>query len=268
MLPEPFSPVAAREAVHLLILQELAKVHGGDAVVLKGGVNLRLFFGSVRYSEDMDLDGDPEAPGAVRSCIHGIFEDGPFIRRLKAIGILGLDPGEGPNKDTETTFRFKFGVVMRGGVRHPTKVEVSFRDRYPGDQSVVGVPDSRFFAAYGIEPMSVRSYRREAAVRQKIDALGGRREAQARDLFDLSVLTGHVPDVALLSFLADGLSRERLEEALRRAYAITFQEYEGTVLEFLDLDVRPRYDTDDAWTGIQLRAAELIEAVLEHQGET
>jgi Nucleotidyl transferase AbiEii toxin, Type IV TA system len=251
MLPEPFSAVAAREAVHLLILQELAKVHGGDAVVLKGGVNLRLFFGSVRYSEDMDLDGDPEAPGAVRSCIHGIFEDGPFIRRLKAIEILGLDPGEGPNKDTEMTFRFKFGVVMRGGVRHPKKVEVSFRDRYPGDQSVVGVPDSRFFAAYGIEPMSVRSYRREAAVRQKIDALGGRREAQARDLFDLSVLTGHVPD-----------------EALRRAYAITFQEYEGTVLEFLDLDVRPRYDTDDAWTGIQLRAAELIEAVLEHQGET
>ena len=57
MILRILSPVAAREAVHLLILQEVANVHGGDAVVLKGGMNLRLFFGSVRYSEDMDLDG-------------------------------------------------------------------------------------------------------------------------------------------------------------------------------------------------------------------
>ena len=105
------SPVAAREAVHLLILQEFAKVHEGDAVVLKGGVNLRLFFGSVRYSEDMDLDGDPECSDAIRSCMKGVFEDGAFIRKLQGMGIRGLDPGEGPNKDTETTFRYKFGVI-------------------------------------------------------------------------------------------------------------------------------------------------------------
>jgi len=267
MTPKLLSSVAAREAVHLMILQELAKVHGGNAVVLKGGVNLRLFFGSVRYSEDMDLDGDPEWPDAIRSCIKGVFRDDAFIRKLQRIGIRGLDPGGGPNKDTETTFRYKFGVIMTGDVRYPTKVEVSFRGRYAGDQSVVGVPGGRFLVDYGIEPGPVRSYRRDAAVRQKIDALGGRREAQARDVFDLSVLVSGVLDEALLTFLAGGLSQERLDEALERACTITFDEYEGRVLEFLDDDARERYGTEDAWADFQLQAAALIEAVLTRQGE-
>ena len=268
MISKILSPVAAREAVHLLILQELANVHGGDAVVLKGGMNLRLFFGSVRYSEDMDLDGDPESLDAIRSCIKGVFRDGAFIRKLQGIGIRGLDPGEGPNKDTETTFRYKFGVITKGDVRYPTKVEVSFRDRYAGDRSVVGVPGGRFFQDYGIEPGPVRSYARDAAVRQKIDALAGRREAQARDVFDLSVLVSGVLDKALLTFLASGLSRERLDEARERACAITFDEYKGTVLEFLDDDARARYGTGDVWDDFQLQASALIEAVLTRKGET
>lgn len=268
MPPKILSPVAVREAVHLLILQEFAKVHGGDAVVLKGGVNLRLFFGSIRYSEDMDLDGDPECADAIRSCIKGVFRDSGFIRKLRGIGIRRLDPGEGPNKDTETTFRSKFGVVTLGDIRYPTKVEVSFRDRYAGDQSVVGVPDRRFFVDYGIEPGPVRSYRRDAAVRQKIDALGGRREAQARDVFDLSLLVSGAPDEALLRFLAGGLSQERLEEALKRAFTMTFDEYEGTVLEFLDDAARRRHGTEDAWADFQIQAAALIEAVLARRGET
>jgi len=197
-----------------------------------------------------------------------VFRDGGFLRKLQGIGIRGLDPGEGPNKDTETTFRYKFGVLMTGDVRYPTKVEVSFRDRYAGDQSVVGVPDRRFFVDYGIEAVPVRSYRRDAAVRQKLDALGGRREAQARDVFDLSLLVSGVPDEALVGFLAGGLSRERLEEALKRAFTITFDEYEGTVLEFLDHAARGRYGTEDAWGDFQIQAAALVEAILARQGET
>lgn len=260
-------PVTAREVVHLLILQEFAKVHEGDAVVLKGGVNLRLFFGSARYSEDMDLDGDPECADAIRNCIKGVFEDGAFIRKLQGIGIRGLDPGEGPNKDTETTFRYKFGVIMTGDIRYPTKVEVSFRDRYEGDQSVVGVPSGRLFVDYGIEPGPVRRYRRDAAVRQKIDALAGRREAQARDVFDLSILAKGTLDEALLTFLASGLSDERLDGALKRVFTITFDEYEGRVLEFLDDDARGRFGTEDAWADVQLQAATLIEAALTRQGK-
>ena len=48
--------IQAREAVHVLLLRELNELGSGGTTTLKGGVNLRLFWGSVRYSEDMDLD--------------------------------------------------------------------------------------------------------------------------------------------------------------------------------------------------------------------
>jgi predicted nucleotidyltransferase component of viral defense system len=54
------TPAATRELVHLLILRELGGVRRGGGAIAKGGVNLRLFFDSIRYSEDMDL-GRPSA---------------------------------------------------------------------------------------------------------------------------------------------------------------------------------------------------------------
>lgn len=128
------TPASTRELVHLLILQELAEARPQGGVIVKGGVNLRLFFESRRYSEDMDLDGHPDGSDEIRRCITRLFDDRDFTRRVQAFGIRELDPGQGPNKDTETTFRYKFGVFGGGGVRYPTKVEVSFRehDEYRG----------------------------------------------------------------------------------------------------------------------------------------
>ena len=193
MLFPTLSPVAARELVHLLILQELVGLKEGSSAIAKGGVNLRLFFGSVRYSEDMDLDGTAEASAAIRNCLKGIFEDREFARRLQRCGIRGLDPGEGPNKDTETTFRYKFGVIVGGAVRYPTKVEVSFRERHTADRTILEAPDAGVLRAYGLDALEIRHYVREAAVRQKIEALGGRRVAQARVVFDLHSLVPSDP---------------------------------------------------------------------------
>lgn len=265
MAPPVLSPVAAREAVHLLILHELAEVRGGDAVIIKGGVNLRLFFGSVRYSEDIDLDGIPEASQAIRNCIKGIFNSRPFLQKLKRIGIRGLDPGDGPNKDTPTTFRYKFGVIMPGEIRHPTKIEVSFRGRHDGDKSVIETPDQQIFAPYGIAPVAVRRYVYEAAVRQKIDALGGRREAQARDVFDLHSLVRDTPSEDLLGFLVEGLTEKILTEAHQRALTIPFEEYEGHVVEFLAEDAQLQYGTETAWDEMRLKVAALIEEVMKRK---
>lgn len=264
---QPLSPVAAREAVHLMILHELAAIRGSETVIVKGGVNLRLFFKSPRYSEDIDLDGAPEASEDIRACIKGIFKDRGLTKKLQRIGIRGLDPGQGPNKDTGTTFRYKFGLILPGDVRHPTKVEVSFRSKYSDDRSVLEAPDEAFFAPYGLDPVKVRRYVREAAVRQKIDALGGRREAQARDVFDLHLLVGAAPSDATLAFLAEGLKGERLEEALKRAFTITYKEYEGQVVEFLADDARSRYGTENAWDEIRLKVAVLVEEVIKRKGE-
>ena len=53
--------IAVREAFHVALLRRLAPTGGIPRWRLKGGVNLRLFFGSPRYSEDMDLDADLNA---------------------------------------------------------------------------------------------------------------------------------------------------------------------------------------------------------------
>ncbi|GEM_PF-2090126 len=99
------SGTQAREVVHLLILERLVALHGGRAVILKGGVNLRMFFGSPRYSEDIDLDGARDRSEAIRASIKAVFDDRELRGVLRKLGIRGLDPGEGPNKDTRTTFR-------------------------------------------------------------------------------------------------------------------------------------------------------------------
>ncbi|MBI2073527.1 MAG: nucleotidyl transferase AbiEii/AbiGii toxin family protein [Gemmatimonadetes bacterium] len=240
-------------------------VRRAGAVTAKGGINLRLFFGSVRYSADMDLDGTVEGSAAIRNCLKGLFDAREFTRRLQAFGIRGLDPGEGPNKDTETTFRYKFGVIAGGGVRYPTKVEVSFRKRHAVDRVVLETPSSGVLDAHGVDTFQVRHYVREAAVRQKIDALGGRREAQARDVFDIHVLVPDAPTDELLAFLAKALRRERLEEAHARALAIRYSEYQGQVFEFLGDAARSGYASESMWDEMRLRAAALIEGVLQRQ---
>lgn len=135
------SPTQAREAVHVLLLQELQEVKDARAVVLKGGVNLRLFHRSPRYSEDMDLDGDPDDRLAIRSTIRGIFDDRQFARSLSRLGLRGIDPKEGPSKDTSTTFRYKFHVLAPGNQSYGTKVEVSFRARHEADSFDLAEPD-------------------------------------------------------------------------------------------------------------------------------
>lgn len=266
MPPLNLSPASTREIVHLLILQELAELRRGGGVTVKGGVSLRLFFGSPRYSEDMDLDGTEEGSSEIRNSIERLFDDREFTRRLQAVGIRGLDPGEGANKDTDTTFRYKFGVIGGGGVRYPTKVEVSFRGRHADDDVVVERPAQQILDGYGLQAFQVRHYALDAAVRQKIQALGGRREAQARDVFDLGVLVPDGAPATLLDFLAKTLPRDRLEEAYGRALAISYDEYRGQVIEFLGESDRLSKGTESAWDEMRLRAAALIESVLVLKG--
>lgn len=256
------SPVASREIVHLAILRELTRIRGGDAVTLKGGVSLRLFFGSPRYSEDMDLDGAGKASAAIRDALKRLVEDAGIARALRPLGIRELDPGAGPNKDTETTFRYKFGIVVAGGIRYPTKIEVSFRGRHASDRTVSESPGPDILRPYRMEPFGIQHYVREAAVRQKLGALAGRREAQARDVFDLHTLVPPGPADELVSYLATQISPSTLTEGHARILAMTYEEYRGQVIEFLGDQAQGTYENEPAWDDMRLRAVELIESVM------
>lgn len=51
-----YSLLEIREVFHLEFLRWFGRKLEGRDYALKGGVNLRFFFRSIRYSEDMDLD--------------------------------------------------------------------------------------------------------------------------------------------------------------------------------------------------------------------
>lgn len=261
--------VTAREAVHVLILQRLADVREGTATVLKGGVNLRLFFGSPRYSEDMDLDGDLSASMAIRDAITAFIEDGSAVKSLRKLGIRGIDPGDGPNKDTDTTFRYKFRVLARGSIEYPTKVEVSFRDKVADEQIEVAMPSRQAIKEYlGTgNQLLVRHYTRNPAIRQKIVALAARSAVQARDVFDLHVLNPEQADSsgATIGYLSGTIESEILQQAHDRALGMSYEEFEGQVLEYLAEDMRERFLSRESWEELQLQVAAMIDRVMEDQ---
>ena len=51
-----YSSLQLREIFHLEFLRWLSRKVKAEHYALKGGANLRFFFKSIRYSEDMDLD--------------------------------------------------------------------------------------------------------------------------------------------------------------------------------------------------------------------
>lgn len=125
-LSHQLTPREAREAFHVILLDELGTRLEHDHWTVKGGVNLRVFFDSVRYSEDIDLDVLPIKRQAVRNQLRQILKSEQLMRRLRSIGIQDLRRGEKEiSKDTETTLRFNRQVVV-GGVPHSTTVEISF----------------------------------------------------------------------------------------------------------------------------------------------
>jgi hypothetical protein len=58
----------------------------------------------------------------------------------------------------------------------------------------------------------------------------------------------------------------QLEEAHARALTISYDEYRGQVIEFLDEADRTRQGTSAAWDDMRLRVASLIEAILTRAG--
>lgn len=254
----------AREAFHTFVLQRLRDRVPITQWCVKGGVNLRLFFESVRYSEDMDLDAEPRARLALRGTIQELLGDIKLRRRLAELGIRDvLRTNERPAKDTETTLRFKLRLEIGGGVQLPTKVEVSFRGRARDDVVVEESADTKIVGRYLARaelPLVLPHYDRTAAIRQKISALAGRAEVQARDVFDLAALceSGRDFDVALLR---KNIDEGVLDAARHRAFELGNDVYESQVLEFLDEPDRAVHA--DRWEEYQLVAAMLIESTLD-----
>lgn len=247
---------AARERFHFLFLEQLLRRSDASLYALKGGVNLRFFFGSPRYSEDMDLDVKPTvAVDTLRKNGYKILDDRALRRVLATLGIVDLVINDRTRaKHTETTQRFRFSLVLASGQTLPTKVEFSRRGI---DETRVRLEriDPQIALAHHRTAYTCPHYDALAAFAQKVEALAGREVTQARDVFDIYLLDsrGVIDDAAVRA--VDDAVRETASEKLM---AIGYADYEGHVVEFLDEDGQRDYGSPDQFRAIQERVFTLL----------
>jgi hypothetical protein len=249
-----------RELFHFLFLDWLLRASAVELYVLKGGVNLRFFHASPRYSEDMDLDVDRSkvATATLKKNGYKILADPAFRRVLGTAGIVDLrvnDPHKA--KHTDTTQRFALSLVLASGQALPTKVEVSGRGI-----DVAGVRRDRIDVdvarRIGRTAYVAAHYDAPSAARQKVGALADRTTPQARDLFDLYLLEsrGGVDLDAIRTLDADVRAR-----ALASASAIEYADFEGQVIEYLEDDAAREFGSELRFDEMRNSVVELLERV-------
>jgi len=118
-----------RELFHFCFLERLLKISDIKLYVLKGGVNLRFYFHSPLYSEDMDLDVIAGSVATLRKNGYKILDDAAFRRNLRTYGIEDIEINDPLKaKHTETTQRFRMRLITASGDSMPTKIEFSRRN--------------------------------------------------------------------------------------------------------------------------------------------
>ena len=246
------SVTASIEFFHLLLLAFLGKKLDKSSYALKGGCNLRFFFASPRYSEDMDIDVQKVSVHSLQTIVGAILQSTPFRHALLVQGVAIEHITE--HKQSDTTQRWKLGLQVSGLERPvPTKVEFSRRG-FSGDTVLEGVNPS-LVQKYGLPPVMTPHYTAETALLQKILALAGRSVTQARDIFDLHLLQSRERMQKVLTQV-DAVS---LEAARHNALTLSFDHFKGQVLSYLEPEDQALYDSPEAWESIQLRVLEMLE---------
>ncbi|HEY4780042.1 MAG TPA: nucleotidyl transferase AbiEii/AbiGii toxin family protein [Solirubrobacterales bacterium] len=240
----------ATELFHVAFLDVLSRRLDSDRYVLKGGANLRYFFDSVRYSQDIDLDVEGVPPWRLNEKIEALLSSPQLALLLRN---AQLDVAERSNpKRTDTTQRWKIGLAAPGRselIR--TKIEFSYREG-EGAHRIEPIP-RRIVEPYALRSPLVPHYAEAAPTAQKVLALAGRSETQARDVFDLDLLLRRRP-------LAPGtLDSAALAAAVDRAMQLPYAAFQGQVLPFLEPEAVELYEGEASWEQMQTFVAEQLE---------
>src|SRR5207248_5937323 len=149
------------ELFHLHFVRLLCSGPDKDRFAIKGGCNLRFFFESVRYSEDIDLD-------VARMPVHTLKEKVGKILGAPALALplrsRGVSVSEVTSpKQTETTQRWKVGLSLEGrSLALHTKIE--FSRRGTTEDAVIEPVAASLLAEYRRMPLLAPHYPLAAAL--------------------------------------------------------------------------------------------------------
>ena len=264
-----YTSLQIREIFHLEFLRWLGRKLEAEHYVLKGGVNLRLFFRSIRYSEDMDIDIQGVRVDRIKKTVMDILSSQGLSQSLKSFGITKVIPPDIMKaKQTETTQRFKIHLLAPGGQDLFTKIEFSRRGM-KGTAAVEPVP-APLLRSYKMAPLLAPHYDTASAIQQKIQALAqrsvlqarlplGMTGGQARDIFDLFVLSSQYNGAQGKPLnVGEGV----LRTALDNIFLVEFLQFRDTVAAYLEIGDQRMYSLPAAWDEIKLKTARFLEEVL------
>ena len=244
----------AVEFFHLQFVRLLCAGPDKDRFAIKGGCNLRFFFESVRYSEDIDLDVERVPVQTLKEKVGKILE-GPALRLpLKSRGISVREVSA--PKQTETRQRWKLGLTAEGRSL-PLHTKIEFSRRKTTEQAKVEPVAASVLADYQLMPLLAPHYPLDAALRQKVGALVGRSSVQARDVFDLVVL------LSKAAGKVDALRpiRSQVPKAIERAMEVSYADFKSQVASYLKPEHQDEYATRKAWDAMQAQVIEQFEKV-------
>lgn len=251
------TPRAAVELFHLVFLRALvAKGEDRSLIALKGGCNLRFYFGSVRYSEDIDFDVIVIRKDPLFKKVDRLLRSPLVTAPLKAKGIV-LAERSAP-KQTDTTQRWKVGLHV-AGVSVPLRTKIEFSRR---GEAIVGAlfeaTAPELLRPYGLTPILATHYGTHAGIAQKIHALAGRAEPQARDVFDASLLLARADAVGLR--LTD-VQTAWLPKAIDHAMSVSYDEYVAKVVAYLEPSQAELFAARDTWNAMQSSVVSMLESL-------
>jgi len=244
-----------REIFHIEFLRRLAGDLPPRLWELKGGVNLRLFFKSIRYSEDMDLDVKTLPVDSLKKRVMRLLGSPSFIANLKTYGIREIKPPDmAKAKQTSTTQRFKIHLITSSGEDYFTKIEFSRRG-FSGEPVAESVP-ANILRPYGMTPFIVSHYPARDAAVQKVAAILSRSSLQPRDIFDLYFLSSQA-DVK--TFRKPIFEKDGFLKASEYVKAAEFRMFNDMVVAYMSVEDRRIYGSPESWKEIKLKTAAFME---------
>lgn len=224
---------------------------------VKGGVNMRFFFGSARSSKDMDFDYLGDRFHSLEDRVNGLF-DGRALDRLLQLRGIRITTLNRVKKQTDVTRRWTLQLATETVRDASSKVEFSAREARGGRDAEreMATVDAELGRALGMGRVALQHYLPPAAISQKLSVLRQRTHTEPRDVFDLDHLIRRFPSALAAAQLDPG----EIEAAVARARALTYDEYESAVVPYLDEDLWPIHGSAEAWEAMRTRVVESLEA--------
>lgn len=224
---------------------------GQKRFCLERRLHFEVFFRSPRYSDDIDFDVQGLGVDVLRRKVNLILHSRPFLDILDIRNVALEYITE--HKQTETTQRWKLGLVVPL-IEQPLPTKIEFSRRGVAERFQLDLVSPEIIRDYDVPPVLVNHYPGDVILGQKLNALISRSAVQARDIFDIFILSASMKGSLHLSSVSDAA----LDKARERIFSMDFASFKSQVVSYLEPSVQAQYDSEEAWDRIRLQAVESL----------